>query len=84
MTIEIPDVLFDNNEQKKQITIDLACFLFEKNIFSLGKAAEFANIPQVEMQWILGDRNIPIHYDVADFLEDIKTLEQLHLNDSSK
>ncbi len=58
MTIEIPDVLFDNEEQKKQISIDLACLLYEKGLISSGKAAVFCGKSRMEFWDELGKRKI--------------------------
>ena len=84
MTIEIPDVVFENEKQRQDLKIELAVLLFEKDIFTLGKAAEFAGMYQFDMQKILAERKIPMHYDVEDFMEDVRTLQEINLNDRYK
>lgn len=85
MTIEIPDSLLENSSIDGRIfRTDLAIFLFEKEIFTLSQAAEFASMYQFEMQKLLAIRNIPMHYNVDEFLEDVQTLESLSENDNRK
>ena len=83
MTIEIPDVLFESEEQKKQISVDLACFLFEKGLMSSGKAAEFCGMPRIEFWDELGKRNIS-RYNEEMLQMDLETIRKMHRNDSSK
>ena len=85
MTIEIPDTAIEfSSLDEQQFKIELAIFLFEKEIFTLGQASEFTGMYQFEMQKKLAERNIAMHYDVEEFLEDVKTLEQLRANDNRK
>ncbi|MFM7793024.1 MAG: UPF0175 family protein, partial [Microcystis panniformis] len=43
---------------------------------SLGKASELLGINQIKFQRLLSERGICIHYDVAEFQEDIKHLKE--------
>lgn len=57
-----------------ELRVEIAVMLYVQNRFTLGQAAEFAGISQWEMQKIIGDRGIFVHYDVAEFHEDLKNL----------
>ncbi|ACK66959.1 protein of unknown function UPF0175 [Rippkaea orientalis PCC 8801] len=50
--------------------------LFEQDEISLGKASEILRINQIKLQKILSQRGICVHYDVAEFQEDLE-LEHL-------
>ncbi|MEL6843145.1 MAG: UPF0175 family protein, partial [Bacteroidota bacterium] len=51
--------------------------LFEKEIFSLGQASEFADKPQFIIQQELAKRQIPIHYGYEEFQEDLATVKKM-------
>ncbi|MBA2680474.1 MAG: UPF0175 family protein [Ktedonobacteraceae bacterium] len=73
MQIDFPDIGLSEAE----LTLELAVALFQQKKISLGKAAEVAGMSHVEFQHILAERNIVLHYDLADLDEDICTLQQL-------
>jgi predicted HTH domain antitoxin len=50
--------------------------LFEQNKISLGKASEILGINQIQMQRLLSERGICVHYDIAEFQEDLEHLKQ--------
>ena len=62
---------------EEEFRLELAIFLFEKEIFTLGKASEFANKPQFIFQKELAKRKIPIHYGYEEFQEDLATIEKM-------
>lgn len=57
------------------LKLEIAILLFQQEKITLGTASQFAETNQLEFQRILGSRKIPIHYDVEDFRQDLKTLE---------
>lgn len=57
-----------------ELRVEIAVMLYEQNKFTLGQAAAFANLSQWEMQQIIGQRGIYVHYDVEDFHHDLKNL----------
>jgi predicted HTH domain antitoxin len=61
----------------EQVRLELAVGLFSDRKVTLGRGAEIAGIPQVEFMRELGRRKIPMHYDIEDFEEDLRTLKQL-------
>ncbi|HYV92180.1 MAG TPA: UPF0175 family protein [Chitinophagales bacterium] len=88
MLLELPDSVlqaFSNDENK--LKMELAIMLFEKEIFTLAQAATFAGVHRMSFQKVLAERKIPIHYDIEDYEEDLRTIEyldNLRKNDHSK
>lgn len=75
MTIELPDRLFAKAKLTEyDLKLRIALILFQEEIFTLGQAAEFMNVPQMIFQQELGKRKIPIHYDVEEFRSDLEHL----------
>ncbi len=56
---------------------ELALALFQQDRLSFGKARELAGMTVWAFQQLLGSREIPVHYDVEDYLEDRTALEAL-------
>jgi len=44
---------------------------------TLGQASKLAKINQRQFQFLLGSREISVHYDVAEFESDLKTLHEM-------
>jgi predicted HTH domain antitoxin len=44
---------------------------------SLGKARELGRLGILEFQHLLASRRIPVHYDLAEYEEDMATLARL-------
>lgn len=57
-----------------ELLLELVLLLFQQDKISLGKAAELLKMPQVRFQRLIVDRNICVHYDVAEWQEDIEHL----------
>jgi predicted HTH domain antitoxin len=45
----------------------------------MGQAARLAKLPAYQFQWILAGRDIPVHYDLEDYEEDLETISTLKL-----
>jgi len=56
---------------------EIAVALFAQDRLTLAQASRFAGIPYMDFQAILADREICVHYDVREFLEDIENLKRL-------
>ena len=54
-----------------------AVSLFQQGRLSFGKAREMAGMTAWGFQQLLADRQIPVHYDVVDYEEDLETLRRL-------
>lgn len=78
MSVIISDQLLEQaNLSEQELRIEIALIFFQKKAFTLGKASEFAGIPQIRFQKILADRKIPLHYAYEDLLEDLESLKAL-------
>ena len=51
--------------------------LFERDKLTLAQASRFAHLSRLQFQHVLASRQLPLHYDVADFEEDLQTLQRL-------
>lgn len=78
MSVVITDQVLQNAAMSEaQFRLELAVFLFEKQIFTLGKAAETAEVPQFQLQQELAKRQIPMSYDLEEYESDLDTLSQM-------
>jgi predicted HTH domain antitoxin len=76
--LEIPrEVLHSTRMTLDELRRELALYLFQQGKLSFGKARELAELSAWEFQQLLGSRGIAIHYDVADYEEDLTTLREL-------
>jgi predicted HTH domain antitoxin len=71
------DILESAHLSEPEMLLEIALTLFAQERMTLGQAAKLANLPQLDFQKVLAARKIPVHYDVAEFEEDLKTLERL-------
>jgi len=63
----------------QELMVELAVHLFEEDLISLGTAKSLAGMHTGQFMKLLGSRNIPLHYDVEELEEDVRTLKQLGL-----
>ena len=78
MSVVISDeVLRASRLSASELKAEIAVMLFQKEKLSLGQASRLAAMDHLEFQHLLASRSISVHYDVADFEEDLKTLSQL-------
>ena len=56
---------------------ELALALFQQEKISFGKAREMAGMTVWAFQQLLGSRDIPVHYDIQDYLEDQAAIDAL-------
>ena len=62
---------------EQELKVELAVMLYAQNRLSFGQARKLAGMGYFEFEKLLFDRNIPAHYDVEEFKEDLKTIELL-------
>lgn len=78
MSIVIPDeVIQATRLTTTELMQELALALFQREKLRLGQASRLAGMSQWQFQQLLGSRDIPIHYGVADFEADLRTLEEM-------
>jgi predicted HTH domain antitoxin len=73
MTLTLPDTKFSESELKEE----LAVWLYAARKVTLIQAADIAGVGFFEFQGLLKDRKIPQHYDVEDFEQDMRSIQEL-------
>lgn len=70
-SIEIPaEVVHATRMTLEEMKLELALMLFQQGKLSFGKAREMAGLTVWELQLLLGQRKILVHYDVQDYVAD--------------
>lgn len=78
MSLVIPDdILRAANMSAVQLQQEIALLLFQQDKLTLGQASAFAGMSQLEFQQLLASRQIAVHYDVQEFIDDLDTLRKL-------
>ncbi|TMA59812.1 MAG: UPF0175 family protein [Deltaproteobacteria bacterium] len=78
MSLIIPDEILQTTRMSEaELSQEIAILLFQKDKLTLGQASRLAGMNQGQFQHLLASRQIPVHYDVAEFEEDLKTLQEL-------
>ena len=78
MSVTIPDeVLTAAGMSEDEFRQEVAVMLFERHKLTMGQASRLAGLPRIQFQHLLASRQIPVHYDVADFEADLETLRSL-------
>ena len=78
LSIEIPaEIAHAAKMSSEDLRRELAIHLFSIHKLSFGKAREMAGMTVCSFQQLLGSREIPLHYNVSDYEEDLATLSKL-------
>lgn len=78
MSIIVSDeILAVTHMTEAEMRQEIAVMLFQKEKLTLAQASRFAGMHRIAFQHLLASRQIPVHYGVADFEQDIQTLRQL-------
>jgi predicted HTH domain antitoxin len=77
-SIEIPaEVVHSTRMTPEEMKRELALLLFQQGKLSFGKAREMADMTVWDFQQLLGQRKIPVHYDLQDYLTDRHAIDAL-------
>lgn len=75
MLLQIPDeIIAPLNLSEFDLLTELAVALYAAQKISFGKARALAGLDAVRFRRLLAERNIPTHYDEADFQADLDAL----------
>jgi predicted HTH domain antitoxin len=75
ITLNIPDQLIQQHSLNSADWMrEIAIALFQQELITLGTASKIAGMHQMEFQALLSERGICIHYDLADYQDDIESL----------
>lgn len=78
MSITIPDdVLQAARMSEAELRREIAVMLFQSDRVTLAQASRLAQVDRLAFQHLLASRQIPVHYDVQDFEEDLAALRRL-------
>ena len=78
MSITIPDeVLASTRMTETEMKQEIAVMLFQKEKLTLAQASRLAGMNRIAFQHLLAIRQIPVHYNVEDFEQDIKNLIEM-------
>jgi predicted HTH domain antitoxin len=78
MSLVIPDEVLDAARMSAaELAQEIAILLYQKEKLTLGQASRLAEMSQLQFQFLLASRQIPVHYDVAEFEVDLKTLQEM-------
>lgn len=76
MSLVISDQILQTVQMSEaELLQEIAVMLFQQERFTLGQASRFALMNQLQFQRLLASRQIPLHYDIAELREDVKSLE---------
>jgi predicted HTH domain antitoxin len=70
------EVLSAAHISEPELKQELALALFQKERLTLAQASRLAEIGQLAFQALLAERQIPIHYGLDEFREDLRSLRQ--------
>jgi predicted HTH domain antitoxin len=77
MPVTISDeVLTAAHISEPELKQELALVFFQQERLTLAQASRIAEMTQLAFQALLAERQIPIHYGVEEFREDLRTLRQ--------
>ncbi len=71
------EILTTTRMSEAEMRQEIAIMLFQKEKLTLAQASRFARINRVAFQHLLASRQIPVHYDVEDFEQDINNLKEM-------
>jgi predicted HTH domain antitoxin len=77
MPVTISDeVLMAAHLSEPELKQEVALTLFQQERLTLAQASRLAEVGQLAFQALLADRQIPIHYGLDEFREDLRALRQ--------
>jgi predicted HTH domain antitoxin len=78
MSLVITDEILQSARMSAmELSQEIAVLLFQKEKLTLRQAGRLAGMSQLQFQHLLASRQIPLHYDVTEFEEDLRTLQEL-------
>lgn len=75
MSVILPDeILQAARMTEDEMRQEIAVLLFQKEKLTLAQASRLSGMSQLQFQHLLASRKIPLHYDTAEFEQDLKAL----------
>ena len=83
MSLTIPkEILQITRMSEAELLQEIAVMLFSKEKLTLGQATKMAGVSQLQFQHLLASRQIPVHYGLTEFEEDLQTLQRMERSDN--
>lgn len=70
------DIVSASGLSECDLLLEIVLMLFRQDKISLGKASELMGMHRMQFQQLLAERDICVHYDVDEFQEDLKSLQE--------
>lgn len=78
MSLVISDeILQATHMTADELMQEIAVLLYQREKLTLGQASRLAGMSQLRFQHLLASRQIPVHYDGAEFDADLRMLRGL-------
>jgi len=78
MGLTIPDeIVYSTRMSVPELKQEIAVMLFQKEKLTMEQASKFAEVSIIQFQHLIASRQVPVHYDVGDFEQDLRTLRQM-------
>ena len=76
LVLEIPAEVAEamrlpDNEKSARLRLELAISLYSQSILGLGKAAQLAGMARWELNRVLAERGVALHYGAEELTEDV-------------
>lgn len=76
ISLHIPGITHDQQTLAHDIRREVSSLLYQREVWSLGQAAQFTQMPYVDFQMLLAERRIPLNYDQTALEEDLAEVEK--------
>lgn len=78
MSVILSDDLLQTIQMSEdEIRLEIAVLLYQREKLTLAQAARFCGLNRIQFQHVLASRKIPIHYDINDFEEDLRSFREI-------
>jgi predicted HTH domain antitoxin len=75
MAVELPDSYISLPAYTEQdLKTDIAVMLYQRKVLTLARAASWVGMSRLQFQKALALHNVPIHFSIADFDIDMKSI----------
>lgn len=71
------DILQSAKLTEDELKQEIAILLFQRDKLTLEQSSRFAGMSRLQFQHLIASRQIPVHYDIAEFEDDLKTLKKM-------
>lgn len=80
MVLEIPDQLLSGaSYSAEKFKLDVAVMLYQKEVMSLARAAEWLGISRIAFQKVLHQSGTYLHYEISDLQEEMANFDKMGL-----